>query len=94
MATFNKDGNYAFTLLSDSKMEAGKAFGIAFDVNNEKFGKFLSQASGEEHQLLPVPSVYIVEKGGKVAFQYVNPDYRVRIDPQTVLAAAKALAKK
>jgi hypothetical protein len=75
-------------------MKAGQAFGIAFNVESDKFAKFLQKASGETHRLLPVPAVYIVDTESKVQFQYVNPDYKTRIDPQTVLAAARAAAKR
>jgi peroxiredoxin len=57
------------------------------------YGIDLEGASGETHHLLPVPAVYIVDKKGKILFEYVNPDHRVRIDAQTVLAAAQAQAR-
>jgi hypothetical protein len=31
---------------------------------------------------------------GQILFQYVNPDYKVRLHPEILLAAAKAYAKK
>jgi hypothetical protein len=39
-----------------------------------------------------VPAAYIVEKTGLVRFQYVNPNYRVRVEPQLLFYAAR-LAK-
>ncbi len=74
-------------------MDAAKKFGLAFQVDNEGFQEFLAQHSGESHHLLLVPAVYIVDRDLKVHFQYVNPDYKIRIDPQTVLAAARAIVK-
>lgn len=52
----------------------------------------IEDASGKTHHLLPVPSVFIVDTEGAILFEYVNPDYRVRIDSETLLAAAKAVA--
>lgn len=92
MSEFNKKGEYAYTLLSDSKMDAAKAFGLAFKVDNEKFNEFLGKHSGESHGLLVVPAVYIVDRSSEVRFQYVNPNYKVRIDAPTVLAAARGIA--
>ena len=92
VAEFNKDGEYAYTLLSDSKLEAAKAFGLAFKVDNEQFQEFLGEHSGESHGLLVVPAVYIVDRSSEVQFQYVNPDYKIRIDAPTVLAAARGIA--
>ena len=74
-------------------MDAAKAFGLAFKVDSEKFQKFLAEHSGESHGLLPVPAVYIVNRDLEVQFQYVNPNYKVRIDAPTVLAAARSIAK-
>ena len=76
-------------------MNAAKAFGLAFRVPDETverykgFGIDLEQASGEEHHLLPVPAVYVIDEEAKVSFQYVNPDYRVRIPAKLVLEAAR-----
>jgi peroxiredoxin len=38
---------------------------------------------------LPVPSVFIVDHTGIVRFRYFNPDFRVRLDAASVLAAAQ-----
>ncbi len=93
VAEFNKKGEYAYTLLSDSNLDAAKAFGLAFHVDSEKFREFLGKHSGESHGLLVVPALYIVDRDLEVQFQYVNPNYKVRIDAPTVLAAARAIAK-
>lgn len=85
-----------YRLLSDSTMEAAKAFGIAFKLDQATLAKYadygidLDDASGQSHHLLPVPSVFVVDTNGLVKFQYVNPDYKTRLDPNTLLAATKA----
>lgn len=89
-----------YTLLSDSKMEASRSFGIAFRVSdsvNERYKKVninLEKSAGENHQLLPVPSVFITGIDGTIKFEYVNPNYKVRIDPELLLAAAKSSLKQ
>ena len=93
---FNAKSNYDFTLLSDSDLKAARALGVAFRVSDETFEALSSynldieDASGKTHHWLPVPSVFIVDTEGVVRFEYVNPDYRVRIDSKTLLAAAEA----
>ena len=85
-----------YTLLSDSSMHAAKAFGIAFEVDTEMLKKLdsynidIEDASGEKHHMLPVPAVFIVGTDGVIYFVYANPDYKTRIDPEVLLAAAKA----
>lgn len=85
-----------YTLLSDHAMKAAQAFGIAFRVDDATLEKYkgyginLEAASGETHHLLPVPSVFLVAQDGLIKFTYVNPDYKIRLDPEVLLAAAKA----
>jgi len=90
---------YNYTLLSDSDLTAARAMGIAFHVSDEGvetlmgYDLDIEDASGKKHHLLPVPSVFIVDTEGVIVFEYVNPDYRVRIDSKTLLAAAEASSK-
>ena len=87
-----------YTLISDSKADALKAFGIAFHVDAETIKKYqgygidLEKSSGESHHVLPVPSVFIVDSDHVLQFSYTHPDYRVRVPGSVILAAAKAIA--
>jgi len=89
-----------YTLVSDSEASGIKGFGIAFRINDETFESYkkfkidLEEYSGAKHHLLPVPAVFIIGKKGTILFQYVNPDYKVRLHPDVLLAAAKAYANK
>jgi peroxiredoxin len=90
-----------YLLLSDADMSAVKSLGIAFKVDDATVHKYktsygidLERDSGQKHHLLPVPSVFIVGKDGTVQFAYVNPDYKVRLEPDVLLAAAKAVARE
>ncbi len=82
-----------YTLLSDSRMEAAKAFGIAFRVETETVSRLkghgmdIEAASGQTHHLLPVPSVFLTDSKGVIRFVYSNPDYRVRIDSDSLFKA-------
>ena len=85
-----------YEILSDSKLEATRAFGLAFKVTDETVDKYLQwdidleAASGETHHVLPAPSTYIIAADGVIRFQYTNPDYAVRLPPEVLLAAARA----
>lgn len=87
-----------YTLLSDSALSGAHGFGLAWkpgpDIlkRYEEFGIDLEDASGQKHNMLPVPAVFIVRSDGVIAFQYVNPDHTVRIDPDVLLAAARKTA--
>jgi peroxiredoxin len=96
LAESEEKGKLTYTLLSDSSMAAAKAFGIAFRVDDATVEKYkgygidLEAASGQNHHLLPVPSVFIAGTDGRVNFVHVNPDYKVRLAPEVLLAAAKS----
>ncbi len=85
-----------YTLLSDSSAAAIGALGIGFVVDSatleqyKGYGIDLQAASGSSHHILPVPSVFVVDSAGTIQFHYVNPDYRIRVPGELVLAAARA----
>lgn len=89
-----------YTLLSDARADALRAFGIGFRVDDATIEKYrgygidLEKASGENHHALPVPSVFIVDANGILQFSYSHPDYKVRVPGSVVMAAAKAIAER
>ncbi|MGH8251054.1 MAG: peroxiredoxin-like family protein [Steroidobacteraceae bacterium] len=92
-----KDPKVTYTLLSDSRMAAARAFGVAFQLDDatyeqyKEYGIDLEEASGETHHQLPVPAVFIVDKSGTIRFVYANPDYKERLKSADLLAAARKL---
>lgn len=80
----------SYTLVSDATGDVAKAFGIAFRAP-KRYGKFLSKYSGDKNtdNILPVPSVFVLNKKGKIKFEYINPDYRERLSPELLKAAVK-----
>ena len=93
-------GNLTYRLFSDSKLNAAKAFGLAFKVDEKVVARYktinidLDDASGESHHMLPVPAAYVIGADGIIAFGYVNPNYKVRIPGSILLAAARATVGK
>ena len=55
----------------------------------KKYNIDVEQASGQKHHMLPVPAVFLVATNGLIQFEYVNPDYKVRLEPELLLAAAR-----
>lgn len=87
-----------YTLLSDSEMNAAKAFGVAFKAPDELVAKYkdsykidLEGDSGQTHHLLPHPAVFIVDRGGVIRFAHVNPDYKVRLTAEEIMQALKSV---
>lgn len=72
-----KKHGLSYQLLSDGGFNATRAFGIGFQVPKKK--------------PLPVPAVFIVGTDGKIHFQHVDPDYKVRLHTDVLLAVARAV---
>jgi peroxiredoxin len=90
-----------YLLLSDSDATAAEAFGLVFTVPDDLVTKYkneyqidLEAASGQTHHRLPHPAVFIVSADGTIEFAHVNKDYKVRLEPDKILEAAKASAAK
>src|SRR6056297_1896993 len=80
-----------FPVYSDSDLNAAKAFGLAFKVNDatvekyKDFGIDLKSASGRDHHALLIPAAYIVGASGRIAFAHSNSDYKNRLNPASII---------
>lgn len=78
-----------YTLLSDSESVFSKAFGIAFEAP-KNYEKYLSKGSDNVNSsIIPVPSVFILDKEGTILFEYIAPDYKHRLSNELLMAVAK-----
>ncbi|MFY0653704.1 MAG: AhpC/TSA family protein [Cyclobacteriaceae bacterium] len=68
-----------YTILSDNKYELMSKMGLGY--------------VDRKNRTLPIPSVYIVDADGKVKFNYINPNFRVRIEPELLMKAAELAIK-
>ena len=81
-------------------MLGAQSFGIAYKLDEATLGQLkqygidVEEASGEKHHQLPVPAVFLVGTDALIHFQYVNPDYKVRPDPNLIVGAARILFKR
>ncbi len=86
----------AAEVFSDSDMDAARAFGVSYRVEDGMFAKLkgygidILGASGRNHRQLPVPSIFVTSEENKIAFTYVNPNYSMRLDPQVLVAVARS----
>jgi len=85
----------SYSLYSDQDMTAAMAMGIAFRLDDETIEKYkaygvdLEKDSGRTHHMLPVPAAFVVDTKGVIRYAYVNPDYKVRVEPEVLVEAAK-----
>lgn len=87
-----------YTIVSDANAHAAIALGIAFKASDNTVkrlrerGDDIEESSMARHGVLPVPAVFAVNRAGKITFAHVNPDYRLRLSADDLLAAARRLA--
>lgn len=92
-----KKHHLTFPIYRDENLEAAKAFGIKFALDNElkgvyqKFGIDLAQSQGNSQDSLPLPGTYVWNQKGEIVYAFVNPDYRKRAEPSEVLEEIKKL---
>lgn len=84
-----------YTLLSDADLALSKQFGIAYK-SPKNYDKFLPETSGGKNvdKLLPVPSVFFINREGNIRFEYINPDISQRLSAALLKAAAEALLEE
>mgnify|MGYP002780436668 CR=1 FL=1 len=88
----------AAAVLCDVDHGLALALGLAFccDADLQRryraCGLDLAEIYGGGGGFLPVPATFVLDRDGIVRFAFVDPDFRQRADPDTVLAAVRALA--
>lgn len=89
-----EESEFPYQLISDNEVNAAKAFGLAFTVDDKGFdllkgfGIDLEAASGRDHRMLPVPGVFLVDETGTISFAHHDPDYKKRLSTEELLDAA------
>ena len=91
----------SYRLLSDSRMEAARAFGVAFRLDDQTVTKYrdhhgidIEADSGQTHHQLPVPSAFVVGADGRIRFVHADPDYKARVDAELLYTAARAAVEQ
>lgn len=74
-----------YTLLSDSRGELIRAMGIAYQATFLYESIRSKGATGEKLDLLPVPSLFLIDQKGVIQYEYVNPDYKVRMSGEALM---------
>jgi peroxiredoxin len=94
-----KDSDIHYTLLSDSHLEAARAFHVAYHVDDatlakmREYGVDLEATTGTTLHELPVPSVFIIDTAGMIRYVYSNPDYKIRLGADALWTAAQPFAR-
>lgn len=88
----------SFTVLSDINGALADALSIRFELSEPvkayfmKAGHDLPTRNGDGRWSLPIPATYVVAAGGRIIVAHVDPDYRARLEPRTVIDALRGHA--
>lgn len=86
-----------FPVLADPDLEAHNSFRVALDVDDKTLKKLrnkgvvLEQWSGRDHHKIAVPSVFIVNRDGKVQWAHSSVDHKTRPSVKQLIKVISAL---
>ena len=90
-----------YTLLSDSDLNAAQAFSVAYVLADDILKRYrareewdLYKSSIDKYDALPLPSIYLVDTNGMIAFEYYNLDPRIRLSSDDLRDAVKKVVSK
>ena len=87
-------------LAQDKDFAAVEAFGLGFALDDETLKKYESYdispraRESDGAHILPVPAVFVVDQQGIIQFVHYDPNYKKRLSPKDILAAAKKASEK
>lgn len=86
----------AFPVLSDLDCGYALDLRLAIRINDEKrqamthSGWDIAIYQDNSNWILPIPATFVVNQDGIITGRYVDPDYRMRMDIEDMLAAVRA----
>jgi len=86
-----------FSVLSDVNNLVAGQFGLVFTLSEklrpmyQGFGVDLPTYNGTDTFELPVPATYVINQDGIIVSDYVNADYKQRMEPELILQALTQL---
>lgn len=81
--------NYQLYADINAKLIQDVGIGFRTPESNKKY--IFNKTNFEPTEVLPVPTVMIVNKKGEILFEYINPNYKVRLDDKMLLSVLKSL---
>lgn len=92
------DLQLGFPVLSDADSATGLQFGAVYHVPDDlvaywaQVGIDLEDRHGDAAHVLPMPGTFIANSAGILRFAHTSGDITDRVEPQTILAALRAIA--
>jgi len=88
-----------YRIYSDADAQAAVAFGLAFRAKDSTIegrvekGQDIAGSSMILHRVLAVPAVYVIDDTGMIRFDFVEPNYKVRLPADELLATVREVVE-
>ncbi|AWH75303.1 alkyl hydroperoxide reductase [Dokdonia sp. Dokd-P16] len=82
-----------FEVLTSKNNELARSLNLVFKLPEalaELYGKFgidLLESQGNNANELPIAATYIIDQNGEVSYHFLSEDYKLRADPEDIIAA-------
>jgi len=86
-----RERNLQFEILCDVDNGVAMQFGLMFRIPQDiqksylKFDVNMPAIYGNDGWMIPIPATYVIGQDGIIVYAYVNPDYRERCDPESLV---------
>jgi peroxiredoxin len=91
LKTLEEQDSVHYKLFSDPGANLIQQVGIGFKTALKTKGYIAAKTKGKVTEILPVPTVMIVNQKGAILFEYINPNYKTRLSSEMLLAVLKTL---
>lgn len=92
-----KKNEVQFTVLSDPALDTAKKFGIVYqlspDLDKEyrSYGLDVAKHNAMDRPELPLAVTYVIDKTGKIAYAFIESDYKKRAEPDVIIDELKKI---
>ncbi|WP_418510972.1 peroxiredoxin-like family protein [Corallibacter sp.] len=86
-----QEDNVAYSLYSDPEAKLIQDIGIGFETPSMAKMYIKKKTKMDATDILPVPTVMVLNTSGEILFEYINPNCKVRLSESLLLSALKAL---
>ncbi|TVZ23179.1 peroxiredoxin [Dokdonia sp. Hel_I_63] len=82
-----------FEVLTSENNELARSLNLVFKLPEalaELYGNFgidLLESQGNDANELPIAATYIIDQNGEVSYHFLSEDYKLRADPEDIIAA-------
>lgn len=87
-----------YPILSDHWSAVAEAFGIAYEIAGDyrdfvqgEFGLDVGEYNGTHNWRVPISATFVIDADRRIALAHVEPDHRVRLEPEETLVALARL---